>query len=29
VTLKRGLRGFVWRCGCACHNYPFRAGRLF
>ncbi len=29
VTLKLGLRGFVWRCGCACHNDPFRAGRLF
>ena len=29
VTLKLGLRGFVWRCGCACHNDPFRAGHLF
>ena len=27
--LKLGFRGFVWRCGCACHNDPFRAGRLF
>jgi hypothetical protein len=27
--LKLCFRGFVWRCGCACHNDPFRAGRLF
>ncbi|HUO39094.1 MAG TPA: hypothetical protein VMU34_15230 [Mycobacterium sp.] len=29
VTLKYGLNGFTWRCGCACHRDPFRAGRLF
>jgi len=29
VTLKLSLAGFVWRCGCPCHNDPFRAGRLF
>jgi len=29
VVLKLGLPGFLWRCGCPCHNDPFRAGRLF
>jgi hypothetical protein len=29
VTLKLSLPGFTWRCGCPCHNDPFRAGRLF
>ena len=29
VILKLGLPGFRWRCGCSCHNDPFRAGRLF
>jgi hypothetical protein len=29
VMLKLSLAGFVWRCGCPCHNDPFRAGRLF
>lgn len=29
VTLKLSLPGFTWRCGCACHRDPFRAGRLF
>ena len=29
VLLKLGLPGFVWRCGCPCHNDPHRAGRLF
>ena len=27
--LKAGLSPFVWRCGCACHNDPTRAGFLF
>lgn len=29
VVLKLSLPGFTWRCGCACHNDPNRAGRLF
>lgn len=29
VLLKVSLPGFCWRCGCPCHNDPFRAGRLF
>ncbi len=29
VILKLSLPGFRWRCGCPCHNDPFRAGRLF
>lgn len=29
VLLKLSLLGFVWRCGCACHRDPIRAGRLF
>ena len=29
VVLKLGLPGFLWRCGCPCHNDPHRAGRLF
>jgi hypothetical protein len=29
VTLKLGLPGFTWRCGCDCHRDPFKAGRLF
>ena len=29
VLLKLGLPGFLWRCGCPCHNDPHRAGRLF
>jgi len=29
VILKLSLPGFTWRCGCACHNDPHRAGRLF
>jgi hypothetical protein len=29
VILKLSLPGFTWRCGCACHNNPHRAGRLF
>lgn len=29
ITLKISLPGFTWRCGCPCHNDPFRAGRLF
>lgn len=29
VVLKLSLPGFTWRCGCACHNDPWRAGRLF
>lgn len=30
VALKHGLTNyFIWRCGCACHRDPFRAGRLF
>lgn len=29
VMLKLALPGFIWRCGCACHRDPMRAGRLF
>lgn len=29
LVLKLSLPGFTWRCGCACHNDPIRAGRLF
>jgi hypothetical protein len=29
VVLKLSLPGFLWRCGCPCHNDPMRAGRLF
>ena len=29
IVLKLGLPGFLWRCGCPCHNDPHRAGRLF
>ena len=29
VTLKLGLPGFTWRCGCPCHRDPHRARRLF
>ena len=29
VVLKLSLPGFLWRCGCPCHNDPLRAGRLF
>lgn len=29
VVLKLSLPGFTWRCGCACHHDPLRAGRLF
>ena len=31
VILKLSLAAgsFTWRCGCPCHNDPWRAGRLF
>lgn len=29
VLMKVSLPGFLWRCGCPCHNDPHRAGRLF
>ena len=29
IVLKLSLPGFLWRCGCPCHNDPLRAGRLF
>ena len=29
VILRLSLPGFLWRCGCPCHNDPIRAGRLF
>ena len=29
VLMKIALPGFLWRCGCPCHNDPLRAGRLF
>lgn len=29
IVLKLSLPGFLWRCGCPCHNDPIQAGRLF
>lgn len=29
VQLKGGPDYFIWRCGCACHTDPNRAGLLF